>query len=350
MDVISFKQSDYEWYRVIAIINGAKVSKYADKADQMRNYYAWVEDYCMHNGGKECNKELMEDYNTFVEEYNRLFGEKDYNRDRERMENYNTFVKEYYRYYKEIESVDRYGDGIYPGWLYYELKGGDYWNCPELKCGNCPEKLSAAANPYIPYVSRRELSTSVQKCDECCNCRDEEAEPESAGVLGCACGSDGCSVYLVRITETENSVIWDDYFAFKFNTPNYFHFEFEKKQYYEEVEKLVDFTLQIGEKEGLPIEIINNIRNNGKEIEKESNNYIQYPKTLSEIIDQMDKFSQEKILGNLFHLACMGKRKDWVDTEHYTDEDMMRNTGDKNIDLLWEVIDKIEEVIKKIKD
>jgi hypothetical protein len=31
------------------------------------------------------------------------------------------------------------------------------------------------------------------------------------------------------------------------------------------------------------------------------------------------------------------------------DEGMLRNTGDKNIDFLWEILDKIEEVKEKIR-
>jgi len=277
MDVIKFKLSDYEWYRVITIINGTKINKYADKAENMRRYYAWVEDYCRRNGGKECNKKLIDDYSTFIEEYNRLYGKKDYNK--EQMRENNSFVKEYYNYYKEIESVDNYGDGIYPGWLYHEL----------------------AVEPYIPYISKTaEITTSNR----------DGAKPDCAAVLGCACGIDGCSQYLVRITETENSVIWDDYFAHKFNQPNYFHFEFEKKQYYGEVEKLVDLTLQIGERDGLPVEIVNNIKKNHKEIDKENNSYVKYPQTLCMLIEQMDSFSEE-ITGYMFDLACYGKRKEW---------------------------------------
>jgi len=34
----------------------------------------------------------------------------------------------------------------------------------------------------------------------------------------------------------------------------------------------------------------------------------------------------------------------------YADEDELRNTGDKNINLLWEICDKIQEIITKIKD
>jgi len=77
-----------------------------------------------------------------------------------------------------------------------------------------------------------------------------------------------------------------------------------------------------------------------------------YKKTLSKLINQLNSFS-DKIRDNLFNLACQGKWKEWdkaqpIGTEFYVDEEMLRNTGDKNIDLLWEVLDKIEEVKEKI--
>ena len=80
----------------------------------------------------------------------------------------------------------------------------------------------------------------------------------------------------------------------------------------------------------------------------------QYQKNLSKLIKQMDSIS-EKIHDNLFNLACLGKWKEWdktqaVGTKFYVDDEMLRNTGDKNIDLLWEVLDKIEEVKEKIQD
>jgi len=34
MDVIKFQLSDYDWYRVIAIINGTKVTEYVNKSEQ----------------------------------------------------------------------------------------------------------------------------------------------------------------------------------------------------------------------------------------------------------------------------------------------------------------------------
>ena len=80
--------------------------------------------------------------------------------------------------------------------------------------------------------------------------------------------------------------------------------------------------------------------------------YMQYKEILSSIIDSVNKFSEE-IYENLFDLACAGKWKEWSDkqtegTIFNVTEDMLRNTGDKNIDLLWEVLDKIEEMKGKI--
>ena len=182
MDVIKFKLSDYEENRVITIINGTKLNKFVYKT------------------------ELKAD------------------------------VRE------KVYDGNSYGDGIYSGWLYYDL----------------------AAESYVPYIS-----SSYTLVAECGNTTSRDAEENCAAVLGCACGADRCSQYCVRITKTENSIIWDDYFALKFNEPNYFHFEFEKKQYYEEVEKLIDLTLQMGRFDGLPTEIIKEIKANNFDFEEQ---------------------------------------------------------------------------------
>ena len=147
----------------------------------------------------------------------------------EQMKDYNTPYGEEYRRLHGEEEYDKYGDGTDPGWLYYELKG-------------------IATEPYLPIVSETRLGETYKYRNR--------VKHKRAAVLGCACGADGCDQYFVKVTETENSVIWDDDFALRHNKPNYFHFEFEKKQYYKEVEKLVGLTLQMGELEGLPIEIM----------------------------------------------------------------------------------------------
>ena len=307
MDVLEFKLcDDLEWeaHRVATIINGIKASEYAQKAKQMSSYDYFVEKYCGCNGGVGCNQELVKHYNTFKEEYLGFSANREYNI--ERMKESNTFVIEYCRENKgEIERNHAYGDGIRPGWLYYELKGGNYWDCTALRCDSiyfsCPGRLSATAEPYIPFVLG-ELSMPSRHCEICewmygseddTNSKDEE---KSTAILGCGCGDDGCDQYYVRITETENSVIWDDWLAFFQNKPNYFHFEFDKKLYYQEVEKLIDLTFQVGSRtgwsgcsrsldklpikkrtlEGLPVEMVNSIvtfNNNEILVDSKSNNY-----------------------------------------------------------------------------
>jgi len=96
-----------------------------------------------------------------------------------------------------------------------------------------------------------------------------------------------------------------------------------------------------------------------EEIEKKNNpkiihfkEYAQYQKTLSKLMNQVNTLSDE-IHKKLFNLACQGKWKEWdknqpIGTTFYVDEDMLRSTGDKNIDLFWEILDKIEEVKEKI--
>jgi len=81
-------------------------------------------------------------------------------------------------------------------------------------------------------------------------------------------------------------------------------------------------------------------------------NHAKYQEKLSEILEQITEISTV-MYENLFALACMGKWNEWDDQQPigariFIDEDMIRNTGDKNIDLLLEVWDKIEEVKEEI--
>ena len=77
-----------------------------------------------------------------------------------------------------------------------------------------------------------------------------------------------------------------------------------------------------------------------------------YRALLSKIVESLNAVSAE-IQSELFNLACWGKWRAWnmkqpVGSEFYVSEDMLRNTGDKNIDLLWELLDKMEYVVKEI--
>jgi hypothetical protein len=79
--------------------------------------------------------------------------------------------------------------------------------------------------------------------------------------------------------------------------------------------------------------------------------YSKYHDTLSEIIENMTDFSED-IQEGMFNLASLGKWKEWSDSQTIgaifeMTEDMLRNTGDKNVDLLWELLDKIEDVKEK---
>ena len=69
--------------------------------------------------------------------------------------------------------------------------------------------------------------------------------------------------------------------------------------------------------------------------------YAEYHAKLSEIVEQVDDLAEE-FYDSLFELAVLDKWKHWSDSqpigaELYVDEDMLRNTGDKNIDVLWEI-------------
>ena len=82
--------------------------------------------------------------------------------------------------------------------------------------------------------------------------------------------------------------------------------------------------------------------------------YARYKKKLSQLIDLASNTADE-IENELFTVACLGKWKEWdksqpVGARIYVDEEMLRSTGDKNIDLLWEILDKIREVKEEIEN
>jgi len=65
--------------------------------------------------------------------------------------------------------------------------------------------------------------------------------------------------------------------------------------------------------------------------------YAEYNKKLSEIMETVNYFVDD-IYDSMFELACLDKWKAWSDsqpigTEMDVNEEMLRNTGDKNIDL-----------------
>jgi len=83
-----------------------------------------------------------------------------------------------------------------------------------------------------------------------------------------------------------------------------------------------------------------------------SKDYTEYNKKLSEIMELVNDLS-DKIYEGLFPLVYLGKWQEWdadqpIGSKLHVDENMLRNTGDKNIDILWELLDKVEDVIEKI--
>jgi hypothetical protein len=92
------------------------------------------------------------------------------------------------------------------------------------------------------------------------------------------------------------------------------------------------------------------MENSGKIINLKDN--AEYNKKLSEIMELVNNLSGE-IYEGLFPLAVTGKWKEWdadqpIGSKLHVDEEMLRNTGDKNIDILWELLDKVEDVIERI--
>jgi hypothetical protein len=81
--------------------------------------------------------------------------------------------------------------------------------------------------------------------------------------------------------------------------------------------------------------------------------YAEYNRKLSAIMEKLNELSDE-IYEGLFPLALLSNWKDWdeeqpIGSKLHVDEDMLRNTGDKNIDILWELLDMAEDVKDRIR-
>jgi hypothetical protein len=77
-----------------------------------------------------------------------------------------------------------------------------------------------------------------------------------------------------------------------------------------------------------------------------------YAKSIEQTIGTLEQMESE-IHFQIIALAISGKWKKWSDdqpigTEFIFKEEMLRDTGDKNVDLLCELMDKIVEVRKKM--
>jgi hypothetical protein len=78
----------------------------------------------------------------------------------------------------------------------------------------------------------------------------------------------------------------------------------------------------------------------------------EYQKALEQTIDTLENI-KEDIKSLIFPLAVADKWKEWSDEQEIGEifnvtEDMLENTGDKNIELLWEIIYKINDVIGQL--
>ena len=76
--------------------------------------------------------------------------------------------------------------------------------------------------------------------------------------------------------------------------------------------------------------------------------YAAYNKKLAKILQLTRKLGDE-IHNSLFELAVLDKWKEWdekqpIGAEIFVTDDMLRDTGDKNIDLLWQILDRIIDV------
>jgi hypothetical protein len=71
----------------------------------------------------------------------------------------------------------------------------------------------------------------------------------------------------------------------------------------------------------------------------------QYRKELSEVVNQLTEMSSQ-IYSDMVNLALLGKWREWEEKQpigaifEFTEE-MLRDTGDKNVDALAELMDKI---------
>jgi len=87
----------------------------------------------------------------------------------------------------------------------------------------------------------------------------------------------------------------------------------------------------------------------GKIIPLETNQaYMNALKHNIDVLEQMESNIQLEMIS----LATSGKWKKWSDeqpdgTEFTFTEEMLRDTGDKNVDLLYELLDKMTEIREK---
>jgi len=88
--------------------------------------------------------------------------------------------------------------------------------------------------------------------------------------------------------------------------------------------------------------------NANNKIESDYADYAEYIAKLSEIMKTATELGTA-ICSGMFELACLNRLKEWSDnqpvgTVKNVKGSFLRNTGDKNIDLLWNILDTIMDV------
>jgi hypothetical protein len=78
-----------------------------------------------------------------------------------------------------------------------------------------------------------------------------------------------------------------------------------------------------------------------------------YAHAIGQAISTLEEM-EDDIKSAMIGLATTGKWKKWSDeqpigTEFTFTEEMLRDTGDENVDLLCDLVDKIEEIMVKLK-
>ena len=85
--------------------------------------------------------------------------------------------------------------------------------------------------------------------------------------------------------------------------------------------------------------------NTNNKIESDYADYVDYAEYIAKLSEIMKTATElgDEIYDGMFELACLNKCKEWSDNQPVgkvsdVKGDFLRNTGDKNIDLLWKIL------------
>ena len=81
---------------------------------------------------------------------------------------------------------------------------------------------------------------------------------------------------------------------------------------------------------------------------------VEYQKQISLTIEKLTGI-EEELIGMAFSIAAVGKWKEWSESKKEGDvftftEEMLKDTGDENIDYLASLIDQVNDVKEKVKN